>query len=95
MENKHKKNSGYPKKGEPFGLRVIVEDGNLEKALRKFKRKVSNSGVLQEYRARQEFVPNTEKRLKAEAAAKKRHDKRMRMDPFYENQGPQKGKKRK
>lgn len=72
MANKHQKNSGYPKKGEPFGLRVIVEDGNVEKALRQFKRKVNNSGKLQEYRERQEFLPKTEIRKKAKAAAKAR-----------------------
>ena len=38
------------------GRRVIVQDGNFEKALRKFKKKITDQGLLQEVRDRQEFV---------------------------------------
>lgn len=67
-----------PRQPEPFGLRVIVEDGNVEKALRKFKRKVNNDGKLQDYRARQEFTPKVEVRKTAKAAAKARWRREQR-----------------
>ena len=37
------------------GRLVIVNDGNVEKALRKFKKKIADQGLLQEVRDRQEF----------------------------------------
>ena len=52
-----------------FGRTVVVNDGNVEKALRKFKKKVQNSGVLNELRAREQFVkPTTQRKIKRNAA---------------------------
>jgi small subunit ribosomal protein S21 len=52
-----------------FGRTVLVSDGNVEKALRKLKKKVQNSGVLNELRARETFVkPTTERKIKRNAA---------------------------
>lgn len=52
-----------------FGRTVVVNDGNVEKALRKFKKKVQNSGVLNELRARETFVkPTTQRKIKRNAA---------------------------
>lgn len=54
---------------------MIVHDGNVEKALRKFKKKIQNSGLLFELKEREQFVkPTTQRKLKA-AAAKKRWKK--------------------
>ena len=54
------------------GRRVEVRDGNVEKALRKFKKKVANSGVLIEVKKRQEFTkPSVEKKLQRSAARKR------------------------
>ena len=52
------------------GLVVPVgQDGNVEKALRKFKKKVQESGVLLEVRNRQQYVkPTTARKLKKNAA---------------------------
>lgn len=36
-----------------YGNSVLVKDGNVEKALRKFKKKVQESGLLDELRARE------------------------------------------
>lgn len=49
---------------------VPVKDGeNIEKALKKFKRKFERTGVTKELRARQQFVkPSVKKRLKMEHA---------------------------
>ena len=55
-------------------------DGNVKKwksiddALRRFKRSVSRSGTLQEYRKREFYEkPSVRRKLKSEAARKRRH----------------------
>ena len=63
-----------------YGLSVEVRNNNVEQAMRKLKKKIMNDGMLQELRERQHFVSNTEKRLKAEAAARARHRKRIAKD---------------
>lgn len=60
------------KKQKSFGLTVLVEDGKFEKAMRLFKKKVDDSGLLKEYRDRMEYVKPTIKRKLAKNAAKKR-----------------------
>jgi small subunit ribosomal protein S21 len=51
------------------GNTVIVHDGQFEKAMRKFKKKVQTSGVLMELRDRECYVkPTTRRKLKAGAA---------------------------
>lgn len=49
---------------------VPVKDGeNIERALKKFKRKFEKTGVLKELRSRQQFdKPSVKKRLKMERA---------------------------
>jgi small subunit ribosomal protein S21 len=43
-----------------------VADGNVEKAMRKFKKKIQNSGLLQELRDRETFTkPTTRRKIKA------------------------------
>ena len=45
---------------------MIVGDGNVEKALRKFKKKIQNSGLLMELRDRETFTkPTTRRKVKA------------------------------
>ena len=57
---------------------VLVQDGNVEKALRKFKKKVQNSGILNDLREREFYVkPTTERKLKR-SAAKNRWNKKLR-----------------
>lgn len=54
------------------GRSVTVVDGNVEKALRKFKKKVQASGVLNDVRDREHYVkPTTERKLKRNAARKR------------------------
>lgn len=51
---------------------VIVHDGNVEKALRKFKKKIANSGLLFELKERETYTkPTTRRKLKASAAKKR------------------------
>lgn len=48
---------------------VLVQDNNIEKALRKLKKKVQNSGILNDLREREFYVkPTTERKLKRSAA---------------------------
>ena len=60
------------------GRTVLVQDGNFEKALRKFKKKITESGLLQEVRDRQEFVKPTVRRKVAKGQAKRRWQKYLR-----------------
>ena len=54
-----------------------VRDGNVEKALRKFKKKMNNSKILQDFKARQEYVKPSTRRKLAKNAAKKRWQKKL------------------
>lgn len=60
------------------GRKVLVQDGNFEKALRKFKKKITESGLLQEVKERQEFVKPTVRRKVAKSQAKRRWQKHLR-----------------
>ena len=60
------------------GRRVIVQDGNFEKALRKFKKKISDMDVLQEVRDREQFLKPTVQRKLAKSLAKRRWQKYLR-----------------
>jgi len=43
-----------------------VQDGQVEKAMRKFKKKIQNSGLLQELRDRETYTkPTTRRKIKA------------------------------
>lgn len=62
------------------GLSVEVRNGNVEQAIRKLKKLVMKSGLMNEIRERRYFISNTEKRLKAEAAGRARHRRRIAKD---------------
>lgn len=60
------------------GRSVLVQDGNVDRAMRKFKKKIQESGLLDDLRNRECYVkPTTERKLKA-AAAKKRWQRKLR-----------------
>lgn len=60
-----------------YGNSVLVGDGNVERALRKFKKKVAESGLLQELRDRETYEKPTTARKKKKAAAKNRLRKQL------------------
>ena len=60
-----------------YGRSVMVGDNNIEKALRKFKKKVQNSGVLLELREREFYTPPSMERKAAKAAARRRWQKQQ------------------
>jgi small subunit ribosomal protein S21 len=62
------------------GLRVEVRNDDVNQALRKFKKKVTEDGKLQEVRERQEYVKPSVKRSRAKAAGRARHLKKIAKD---------------
>ena len=64
----------------PSGLSVEVRNGNVEQAIRKLKKMMMKDGIMQTVRERRYFISNTEKRLKATAAGKARHRRRIAKD---------------
>ncbi len=64
----------------PSGLAVEVRNGNVEQAIRKLKKMIMKDGILQEVRERRYFISNTERRLKAKAAGRARHRRRIAKD---------------
>lgn len=62
------------------GLSVEVRNGNVEQAIRKLKKLVMKTGLMNEVRERRYFVSNTEKRLKAKAAGRARRRREIAKD---------------
>ena len=59
------------------GMVVFVKDDNVEKALRKFKKKVAENGILQTLRDKEFYEKPTTTRKKAASAAKNRWRKKL------------------
>ena len=57
---------------------VLVTDGNVEKALRKFKKKIQEDGLLDELRARETYEKPTTERKRMKGAARSRLRKQIR-----------------
>jgi small subunit ribosomal protein S21 len=66
--------------GGPMGLYVEVRNNDIGWALRKFKKKVQEDGILQELRNREFFEKPSIKRKKAKAAARARWLKKLARD---------------
>ena len=47
----------------------VVVDGNVQKALKQFKKKTNNEGIIKECRARTEYIKPSEKKRRAKAQA--------------------------
>lgn len=60
------------------GTTVEVKNGNFERALRKFKKKCTEDGIIQEIRTRREYVKPSEIKRKARDAGRKRWLKKKR-----------------
>ena len=59
------------------GSIVAVHDGNVEKAMRKFKKKIQDSGLLLELRDRETYTKPTTKRKMKASKAKNRWKKQL------------------
>ena len=76
MRRNNRKNDNSQSFGN--GLTVEVRNGDFNKALRIFKKKVMEAGIIQEVRDRQEYTNPSEKRAKAKAAGRARWMKKQR-----------------
>lgn len=65
-----------------YGRKVIVKDGNFEKAMRKFKKKVTESGTLYELQQRERYTKPSVARKMARSMAKKRWQKYLEQQKF-------------
>jgi len=59
---------------------TIKEYENINQALRRFKRKIESSGVLEIVKSKESYVKPTTERKKAKASAKARWRKKLRDD---------------
>jgi small subunit ribosomal protein S21 len=66
-----------PKFNKIVGNTVIVQNDNVDKALRKFKKKVLESGLLNELRDREFYTKPTTARKQARNAARRRWQKKL------------------
>ena len=57
---------------------VRVPDGNVEKALRKFKKKIQDSGLLDDLRQRETYEKPTTERKRKKGSARARWRKQLR-----------------
>ena len=57
---------------------VLVKDGNVERALRKFKKKIQEQGLLVELKERETYEKPTTLRKRKKASAKNRWQKQLR-----------------
>ena len=76
------KKNNFKKPGNPQkdGLTVEVRGDDIAGAMRRFKKKVQEAGIIQEVRDRQEFVKPSMKRAKAKKAGIARWKKQLSKD---------------
>lgn len=70
----------HNKKDEAKGLQVVVYNNDINKALRKFKKKVAEDGILQDLRKREFFESKGTKRRKEKEAAIRRYKRKRAKD---------------
>ena len=84
----NKTSSNYPRsrerdKNAPIrvpGLKVWVQHNDIDRALRKLKKKVANAGVVRELKEREYYEKPSERRRKEKARAIKRWEKKVSTD---------------
>ena len=59
------------------GRSVLVTDGNVERALRKFKQKIAESNLINDLRGREFYEKPTTERKRKKSAAKNRWRKKL------------------
>ena len=60
-----------------YGRTVLVKDGNVDKALRKFKKKIQEDGLLNDLRDGEFYEKPTTERKRKKSSAKNRWQKQM------------------
>ena len=64
------------------GLTVTVKNGNVERAIRRFKKMCTEEGIVQELRDRKQFVKPSEVKRKAKDAGRKRWLRKQRQSEW-------------
>jgi small subunit ribosomal protein S21 len=59
------------------GRSVVVQDGNIERAIRKFKKKIAASGLLMDLRDREHYIKPTTRKKTAKSQAQRRWQKHL------------------
>ena len=62
------------------GMQVDVRNNDFNNAMRKFKRKVQEEGIIQEFRSRTQYVKPSQQRKRAKAAGRARHLKKVKKE---------------
>lgn len=62
------------------GVQVYVKNNDVGGAIRKFKKRVQEEGIIQEFRNRKEYIKPSQQRKRAKAAGRARHLKKVRKD---------------
>ena len=78
-----KKNNFKSSNPKADGLSVEVRNDDINGALRRFKKKVQEAGIIQEVRDRQEFVKPSIKRAKAKKAGIARWKKKLSKEDIH------------
>lgn len=71
---------------------VTVKDGQFEKALRKFKKKVQESGILDDLREREFYSKPTTKRRMAKNKAIRRQQRQVEQEELEGLRPPREGR---
>lgn len=66
------------------GTTVFVKDGNVDKALRKLKKKIQDNGKLMQLQKKQEYIKPTTARKQKKAQARKRWLKKLASEKLPE-----------
>jgi small subunit ribosomal protein S21 len=62
------------------GLKVWVQHNDIDRALRKLKKKVANAGIIKELKEREYYEKPSERKRKEKARAIKRWEKKVAID---------------
>ena len=71
-QRKNSQISAWKPEGGDLMSEIKVNNGNIEDALKRFKRQCARNGVLQEVRKREHYEKPSVKRIKKSEAARKR-----------------------
>ena len=62
------------------GMQVYVKNNDVGGAIRKFKKRVQEEGIIQEFRNRKEYIKPSQQRKRTKAAGRARHLKKVRKE---------------
>lgn len=65
-----------------YGRTVFVKDGNVDRALQKFKKKITDIGLLKELRSREFYEKPTSERKRKKNSARHRWIKKLESESF-------------